>query len=176
MFGLALRALLLDGSVYEEIRERQETMFSALGLVVISGCAVGLAFWLSGRELDRVGLDQEELLGLAMSISTIMSGWFVWTVFVWILGIRLFQGDTGFRGALRALGICSTPLILSVFHTYAPPLTMVGVFWLLVAGVAAVKNTLDIEWWKAGIAATVGWGWAVGFAGLMLLFYHTAPA
>lgn len=176
MFRLALRALLLDGGVYEEIRERQETMFAALGLVIISGCAVGLAFWLSGREMDSVGLDQDELLGLAMSVSTILSGWFVWTVFVWILGIRLFQGDTGFRGALRALGICSAPLVLSVFYGYAPMLTAVGVLWVLVAGVVAVKNTLVVEWWKAGIAATVGWGWAVGFSGLMLLFYHTAPA
>ncbi len=176
MFGLALRALLLDGSVFEEIRERQETMFSALGLVIISGCAVGMAFWLSGRELDSVGLDQEELLGLAMSVSTILSGWFVWTVFVWILGIRLFQGDTGFRGALRALGICSPPLILSVFYSYVPMLPAVGIFWMLVAGVVAVKNTLDFEWWKAGIAATVGWGWAVGFSGVMLAFYHSAPA
>ena len=176
MFGLAFRALLLDGSVYEEIRERQETMFSALGIVILAGCAVGLAFWLSGRELDSVGLDQDELLGLAMSVSTIMSGWFVWTVFVWLLGIRLFQGDTGFRGALRALGVCSAPLILSVFHVYAPLITLVGVLWVLVSGVVAVKNTCDFEWWKAGIAATVGWGWAIGFSGLMLLFYHSAPA
>ncbi len=176
MFRLALRAMLLDGSIFEEIREREESMFAALGLVIISGCSVGMAFWISGRELDSVGLDQQELLGLAMSVSTILSGWFVWTVFVWILGIRLFQGDTGFRGALRALGICSTPLILSVFYSYAPLLTAVGVFWMLVAGVVAVKNTLDFEWWKAGIAAVVGWGWAVGFSGVMLLFYHTAPA
>ena len=176
MFGLALRALLLDGGVFEEIKERQETMFAALGMVIISGVAIGLAFWISGREPDRVGFEQYEVLGLAMAVSTIMSGWFVWTVFVWILGIRLFQGDAGFRGALRALGICSSPLILSVFYSYAPFLAVVGIGWVLVSGVVAVKHTLDFEWWKAGIAATVGWGWAVGFSGVMLLFYHSAPA
>ena len=176
MLRLALRALLLDGGVYEEIRERQETMFAALGIVVISGLGVGLAFWLSMRESDQVGLDQQQVLSLVMSVSTILSGWFVWTLFVWILGIRLFQGDTGFRGALRALGICSAPLALSVFYSYAPLLTAVGIGWILVSGVVAVKNMLLIEWWKAGIAAVVGWGWAVGFSGLMLLFYHTAPA
>ena len=175
MFGLAFRALLLDGSVFREIKEREETMFAALGIVLISGVAFGLGIWVELREPGVVGFNQREVLGLVMSASTIMSGWFVWTLFVWILGIRLFQGDTGFRGALRALGVCYSPIMLSLFYSFAPMLLIVGIFWILVAGVAAVKHTLDFEWWKAGIAAGIGWGWSVGFSLFMLFSYYSAP-
>ena len=176
MLGLALRALLLDGSIFEDIRERPETMFASFGIVVISGLAFGLGIWVELREPGVVGFNQRELLGLVMSASTILSGWFVWTLFVWILGIRLFQGDAGFRDALRALGVCYSPIVLSLFYSFAPMLLIIGIFWILVAGVVAVKNTLDFEWWKAGIAVTVGWAWSVGFSLFMLFSYYTAPA
>ena len=176
MFGLAFRALLLDGSVYQEIKEREETMLSAFGIVAISGFAFGLGVWVELRDPDVVGFNQREVLGLVMSVSTVLSGWFVWTLFVWILGIRLFQGDTGFRGALRALGVCYSPIMLALFYSFAPTLLAIGILWILVAGVVAIKNTLDFEWWKAGIAATVGWAWSVGYSLFMLFSYYSAPA
>ena len=176
MFGLAFRALLLDGSVYPEIKEREETMLSAFGIVAISGFAFGLGVWVELRDPDVVGFNQREVLGLVMSVSTVLSGWFVWTLFVWILGIRLFQGDTGFRGALRALGVCYSPIMLALFYSFAPTLLAIGILWILVAGVVAIKNTLDFEWWKAGIAATVGWAWSVGYSLFMLFSYYSAPA
>ncbi len=176
MFGLAFRALLLDGGVFKEIKDREETMLGAFGIVAISGFAFGLGIWVELREPGAVGFDQRELLGLVMTTSTILSGWFLWTLFVWILGIRLFQGDTGFRGALRAVGVCYSPIALALFYSFAPMLLIIGIFWILVAGVVAVKNTLDFEWWKAGIAATVGWAWSVGFSLFMLFSYYSAPA
>ena len=176
MLGLALRAVLLDGSVFHDIRDRQETMFASLGIVIISGFAFGLGIWIEVREPGMVGFDTGELFGLFMAVSTIVSGWFLWTLFVWILGIRLFQGASGFRGVLRSLGICYAPIALSVFYSYVPLLMIVGIMWILFAGVAAIKNTLEFEWWKAGIAGVVGWAWSVGFSLFMLFSYYSAPA
>ena len=176
MLGLAFRAVLLDGSTFHEIRDRQDTMFAALGIVIISGFAFGLGIWVELREPGQVGFDPREVLGLGMAVSTIMSGWFLWTLFVWILGIRLFQGESGFRGVLRALGICYSPIALSVFYSFAPMLLIVGIVWILFAGVVAIKNTLAFEWWKAGIAATVGWAWSIGFSLFMLFSYYSVPA
>ena len=174
MLKLALRAVLLDGSVFHEIKDHQETMFAALGIVIISGFAFGLGIWIEVREPGEVGFDPGELLGLFMAVSTIVSGWFLWTLFVWILGIRLFQGASGFRGVLRSLGICYAPIALSVF--YVPILMIVGILWILFAGVVAIKNTLEFEWWKAGIAGAIGWAWSVGFSLFMLFSYYSAPA
>ena len=176
MLKLALRALLLDGSVFRENRDRQETMFAALGVVIISGFAFSLGIWVEVREPGLVGFDPGELFGLVMAVSTIMTGWFLWTLFVWILGIRLFQGDAGFRGALRSLGICYAPIALTVFYTFVPLLMIVGIIWILFAGVVAIKNTLDFEWWKAGISVVIGWAWSVGFSLFMLFSYYSAPA
>ncbi len=176
MLKLALRAVLLDGSVFRENRDRQETMFAALGVVIISGFAFSLGIWVEVREPGLVGFDPGELFGLVMAVSTIMTGWFLWTLFVWILGIRLFQGDAGFRGALRSLGICYAPIALTVFYTFVPLLMIVGIIWILFAGVVAIKNTLDFEWWKAGISVVIGWAWSVGFSLFMLFSYYSAPA
>ena len=176
MLTLAIRALLLDGSVFREIRQRQETMFAALGVVIISGFAFGLGIWTEVREPGAVGFDPGEVFGLFMAMSTLISGWFLWTRFVWILGIRLFQGDAGFRDALRSLGVCYTPIALSVFYSFVPMLMAVGIIWILFAGVVAIKHTLDFEWWKAGVAAVVGWAWSVGFSLFMLFSYYSAPA
>ena len=176
MLKLALRAVLLDGSVFPEIRDLQETMFAAFGIVVLSGFAFGLGIWIDLREPGMVGFDPQEVLGLVMAVSTILSGWFVWTVFVWILGIRLFQGEAGFRDALRSLGLCYAPIALSAFYSFAPLLLIIGIIWILFAGVVAIRNTLDFEWWKAGIAGGVGWAWSVGFSLFMLFSYYSAPA
>ena len=139
-------------------------MFAALGVVIISGFAFGLGIWTEVREPGAVGFDPGEVFGLFMAMSTVVSGWFLWTLFVWILGIRLFQGDAGFRDALRSLGVCYTPIALSVFYSFVPMLMAVGIIWILFAGVVAIKHTLDFEWWKAGIAGAVGWAWSVGFS------------
>ena len=168
--------MLLDGSVFRENRDRQETMLAALGVVIISGFAFSLGIWVEVREPGLVGFDPGELFGLVMAVSTIMTGWFLWTLFVWILGIRLFQGDAGFRGALRSLGICYAPIALTVFYTFVPLLMIVGIIWILFAGVVAIKNTLDFEWWKAGISVVIGWAWSVGFSLFMLFSYYSAPA
>ena len=177
MLGLAIRAALLDGSIFQEVRDRQETTFSALGVVAAASVALGLGIWSGIREPGRVGFNIEENLVLLVVVSTVLSGWFLWTAFVWVLGIRLFQGPAGFRAALRSLGLCYAPMLFSILAKPAPILVVVGVVWILLAGVVAVKHTLDLPWWKAAIAATVGWAWAlVGFPVFMLLPYVAAPA
>ena len=54
---------------------------------------------------------------------------------------------------------------------------MLGAVWTLMAGVAAVKHIHDIAWWKAGVAAAVGWFWAIILMPLFLVILPiTSPA
>ena len=161
MFGLAFRALLLDGSVYQEIKEREETMFAALGIVTIAAVAFALGVWSVIRESGSEGFDPQENLVLFVAISVVLTGWFVWAAFVWLLGIRLFQGSRGYRAALRSIGICYAPLTVSILAGWQPMLVVVGALWIMFAGVVAIRNTLELAWWKATIASLFGWLWGM---------------
>ena len=174
MLGMALRALLLDGNVFKDIRERQDAMFPALGIVVIAAVALGLGIWSGLREPGSVGFDLTENLVLFVVISTVLTGWFVWTAFVWLLGIRLFQGSGGYRATLRSLGICYTPMVLSILANPLPMLIVVAALWIMFAGVVAVKNTLEVEWWKAAIASVFGWLWGLVIVPVFMLSPYLA--
>ena len=176
MFMLALRAVALDGRVFQEVKDRQEAMFSALGIVAVAGVALGLGVWSGLRDPGAVGFVAEEVLVLFVAASTMIFGWFLWTAFVWLLGARLFRGDGGFRAIMRALGICYAPMWLSLLGGMLPYLIIVGAVWTLVSGVSSVRSALGLAWWQAAIAALIGWAWAlVGMPILMLSPYVIEP-
>ncbi len=172
MLRLAFRAAIFDGGVYEEIRDKQETAFSALGIVLVAGIAFGMGIWSQSQDTAQQGFRIEESLNLILSVSSIFSSWVIWTAFVWLLGARLFAGREGYRASLRALGVCYLPL--SLWLLIGVPLIgellfMMGAVWTLGSAVVAVKHIHDISWWKAGIAAAVGWFWAVVLVPLFLV-------
>ena len=178
MLRLAFRAAVLDGGVYEEIRERQETAFSALGVVLVAGIAFGMGMWGQTQGGSQQGFRFEESTSLLLAVSSIFTSWVIWTVFVWLLARILFGGSEGYRASLRSLGMCYLPLALWLLiglPGIGGALFMVGAVWTLAAGVAAVKNVHDIAWWKAGIAAGVGWFWAVILMPLFLVILPMMP-
>ena len=146
---------------------------SALAVVAIAGFALGLGVWSPIRDPGAVGFAPQELFAIVVAISTIVSGWFLWTAFVWLIGARLFRGGgSGFRDIMRALGICYGPMWLAALTGLAPYLFTVCLVWTLVSGVVATRHTLGIAWWQAIIAALIGWAWAlVGMPILMLSPY-----
>lgn len=175
MFMLALRAVVLDGRVFQEVKDRQEAMFSALGIVAVAGVALGLGVWIEPGGRDSVGFDQDEALNLLFGISTIVSGWFIWTGFAWLLGARLFQGDAGFRAIMRSVGICYSPMWLAALAPWVELLLVVGGVWVLVAIVNALRNTLGIAWWQSVIAAIFGWLWGLVLMVSLYLGSQTLP-
>ncbi len=172
MLRLALRAAMLDGGIYGEIRDRQETAFSALGTVLVAGIAFGLGMWSQTQDPTQQGFRIEESVNLVLAVSCIFTSWVVWTVFVWLLAAVLFAGSEGYRASLRALGVCYLPLSLWALigvPAVGSVLFMLGSMLTLASAVVAVKNTHDLAWWKAGIAAGIGWFWSVIIIPLFLV-------
>ena len=177
MLRLAFRAALLDGEIYEEIRNKQETAFSALGVVLVAGIAFGMGIWGLIRNPAQQGLDLDQNLYFILAISSIFSSWVLWTVFTWLLGRVLFSGREGYRASLRALGVCYLPLsawlligLPEIGGIWIGGVTfMMGAVWTLGAGVSAVKRIHDIDWWKAAITAAIGWFWAIVVLPLFLV-------
>ncbi len=179
MFSLALRAALLDGSVFDEIRDRPESMFSALGIVLIAGVAFGLGVWQVLQDPARPGFDYDQNLSLIVAVSSVFTGWFVWSVFAWLLAGRLFGGSAGYRATVRAIGICYAPLILWILIG-VPAIFLIalnlGRLWVLVTATVSIKRTHDLSWWKAVISTAVGWFWAVVVIPTMFVFPSTPGA
>ena len=170
-----IRAALFDGSVYSEIDEQPEHMFRALGMVFIAAIAFGAGVW----SYFRNGADPEELLELNLvlfiGIATIVMGWVVWTLFAWMLGTKLFGGSASYRVLLRAMGLAYLPVCvwLVVNLPFGPFISISSHFWLLIAGIEAIKHIQAFAWWKAVIAGTIGWFWALV---MMPIFLVLAPA
>ncbi len=182
MFGLALRAALLDESAFEHARERQEAMFSALGIVLLAGVCFGLGIWSVQRDSATVGLDLNHTLSLLMAVSTMFMSWMVWAILSWLLGRVLFQGDAGYRDTVRAIGVCYLPLALLLligtplirFPIAATAIIAAPAAWTLVAGVVAVRTAHRLPTWKAVISGGVGWFWGVVVAPWFFVFLPLA--
>ena len=164
MLGLALRATLLDSRIYADIRDRDDTMFSALGIVLIAAVAFGLGIWNITRVPGEVGFRLDQNLGLLVAVSTTFTSWFVWSIFIWLLGRVLFGGSAGYRETVRAVGVCYLPVALLLFvglQYAAVVLVALGGVWPLASVVVATKHTHEFAWWKAIISAGVGWFWGM---------------
>ena len=176
MLRFTIRAALLDGSIYEELRERRETTFHALLSVLIGAAGFGIAVW---RSVPYSDAEVSRNLALFFAISIMIIAWYAWAAIVWLLGVRLFGGEGGFRSSVRAIGVCYAPLLLWVFMDFHPLLSVValatGGAWVLVATVVAVKYALNIRWWQASVSAGIGWLWGVAIIPWVLIAFIASP-
>ena len=164
MLRVAVRAALFDRTVFREIGEDPQDMFRALGVVLVAAVAFGLGIRTFFDSGPSPGDLLETNLTMFIAMSTIVTGWAIWTALVWVLGTKLFGGKASYRGLLRALGLCYAPMVFWLFVNIpeiGPLLSMWAHIWVLAVGVLAVRQAQDIAWWKAGISASIGWLWAL---------------
>ena len=136
----------------------------ALGIVILAGMAFGLGLTgLSVQDSD-VPFDTarlaDRLLGLWLSVITMMVGWIIWVLLAYLLGSRVMRGQASYRQVLRAIGICYGPAVLVslISVPYVGDAAPVfGVFWVLVAGVAAMREVQKVDWLTALLATGPGW-------------------
>ncbi len=175
----ALRAALLDGRVYDEVREVSQPVLQALIIVL----AAAIAFGLGIRSLPIQGFEDPEgllsFLGaenmvMLVAINTMVLGWLVWGAVAWFLGSGVLGGSAGFRSILGSIGLAYAPgvlLILAPLPLFIGP-TIEGVtrLWLLASVLVAFRHTQETSWWKALIPAIIGWLLAIWILpGLFLL-------
>ena len=174
MLNRALRAALLNGGLYRELPDEPQEIFYALGIVVISGLALGLGL----QSQPPITLEgSPPWLVVLFSAYTRLAGWFMWAGIVYIVGSKLLGGKAGFRQLLRSLGLSFGPGVLAVFAG----IPVVGIFflslsalWMFPAGWVAIKETQQFDWMRAFICAALGW--LFGIFGLMVLFLPIQPS
>ena len=157
----ALRAALLNGSLYRQLSDEPQEIFYALAIVVLSGIALG--FGIESMELPKwIGADIWILVMFSVWVRLV--GWFLLAGVAYIIGAKAFGGQAGYRQTLRSVGITFAPGILALFSG----IPIVGGFllglsflWLFPAGLVAVRETQGLNWVQSIICNIIGWSLCV---------------
>lgn len=139
------RAARLDSTLYSEVEHDPAATDQALKVVLLAAVATGLGTFLSLLLRGDVAAGFAGLLGEVVSL---VVNWFVWSYVTYFIGTRLFDGRATPQELLRTLGFAMTPHVLSILG-FVPLLgglvRVVVLWWVVIAGVVAVREALDIS-------------------------------
>ena len=152
-----LRAAKLEPAVYEEVEADQTATTQAAIVVVIAAAAAGIG----GALRATTRGEPESVVGaLIGGIIGSVIGWLVWSYLTYFLGTRMFSGTATPGEMLRTIGFANAPGVLNIL-AFVPVVggivQLVVYFWLLVAGVVAVRQALDFDTGKAILTTVIGW-------------------
>jgi hypothetical protein len=148
LVGRMMGAARLDVKTFEEVEHDRTATGQAA--VVVAMVAVATAIGTTGQ-----GVGAALLSPLAALL-----GWVIWAGITLLVGTKLFGGTADWGEMLRTLGFASAPGIL--FLAAALPLVgflvnLIVPFWMLVAGIVAIRQALDFTTGKAILTAVIGW-------------------
>ena len=115
MLNRALRAALLNGSLYRQLSDEPQEIFYALAIVLLSGITLGVG--IESMQLPK--WEGADIWILVMfSVWTRFVGWFLWAGVVYIIGTKVFGGQAGYRRILRSIGMTFAPGVLALLAGY----------------------------------------------------------
>ncbi len=133
-------AAVLDVATYEEVEADKTATTQAMGVVLLSSLAQGVA-----------GAAQGGGIGFVAGAVGALVGWFIWAFVVFIIGTKLLpepQTRSDLGELLRTTGFSASPGLLRVLGVVPliGPLIMFAVsIWMLVAMIIAVRQALDYQ-------------------------------
>jgi hypothetical protein len=156
-----IRAAMLDTSLYEEVEHDSSATSQAMQVVLIVALASGIggALWklLTLNPIDAVS-------GLVGGILVAVLGWLAWALVTYIIGAKVFGGTATYGEMLRTLGFAQSPNVLLVFMGVLGAIPLIGgllrlalLIWVLLAGLIAIRQALDVGTGKAVLTAIIGW-------------------
>jgi len=131
-------AATLDVHTYEEVEADATATTQAMGVVVLSSLAQGIA-----------GLTQGGSSGFVYGVIGALIGWFIWAFLVYIIGTKVLpepQTRSDLGELLRTTGFSASPGLLRVLGAIpllGGLLTLAVNIWMLIAMIIAVRQALD---------------------------------
>jgi hypothetical protein len=141
-------AAMLNVATYEEVEADRTATGQAATVVAIVAVASAIGAWNAGIGAVIGGL-------IAAFV-----GWLIWSGITYFVGTRLFGGTADWGELLRTIGFAQSPGVLNVLGIIPFLGGLVGfavAIWVLVAGVIAIRQALDIDTGKAVLTAVVSW-------------------
>jgi hypothetical protein len=141
-------AALLHIDTYEEVEADQTATGQAAGVVALVAIA------------QAIGGAGEGGFGIFAGVISALLGWLLWAGITYLIGAKLFGGTATWGELLRTIGFAQTPGVLYVLGLI-PVLGGIIRFgvaiWVLIAGIIAIRQALDINTGKAILTAVLGW-------------------
>jgi hypothetical protein len=141
-------AALLHLDTYEEVEADQAATGQAAGVVALVAIA------------QAIGGAGEGGFGILAGLISALLGWLLWAGITYLIGAKLLGGTATWGELLRTLGFAQTPGVLYVLG-FIPVLggiiRFVVAIWVLIAGVIAIRQALDVGTGKAVLTAVLGW-------------------
>jgi hypothetical protein len=141
-------AALLHIDTYEEVEADHTATGQAAGVVALVAIA------------QAIGGAGEGGFGIFAGVISALLGWLLWAGITYLIGAKLFGGTATWGELLRTIGFAQTPGVLYVLGLI-PVLGGIIRFgvaiWVLIAGIIAIRQALDINTGKAILTAVLGW-------------------
>jgi hypothetical protein len=141
-------AAFLHIDTYEEVEADQTATGQAAGVVAV----VAVAQAIGGAGAGGPGL-------LAGVVSALL-GWLLWAGITYLIGAKLFGGTATWGELLRTIGFAQTPGVLHVLGLIpilGGIIRFAVAIWVLIAGIIAIRQALDLSTGKAVLIAGLGW-------------------
>jgi hypothetical protein len=141
-------AALLHIDTYEEVEADHTATGQAAGVVLLVAIA------------QAIGGAGQGGFGIVSGVISALLGWLLWAGITYVIGAKLFGGTATWGELLRTIGFAQTPGVLHVLGI-VPVLGGIVHFgvaiWVLIAGIIAIRQALDISTGKAILTAVLGW-------------------
>jgi hypothetical protein len=156
LFERMMRAARLDSNLYEEVEADLNATSQAATVVGIVALCSGLG---SAISLAMGGQGGTAVLAFIGGIVMAFVGWIAWSYITYWVGTSMFKGVATPGELLRTIGFAQTPGVFSIL-SFIPILGgLVGLVvfvWMIIAGVIALRQALDISTGQAVITAIIG--------------------
>ena len=144
MFGefldIILKSIKLDKSLYSDNRNFGEaSIYFAAIIMILDGIA------------GAVAANTVIKTAIAMSGLTAIITWFIWAIFIFVIGVKLFpdkQTKVPFKKVLTAVGFAHAPGLLRFFAVTPDlmiPIIFLTQFWIFAALIISTKQILNLK-------------------------------
>ena len=144
MFGeflnIIFKSIKLDKSLYIDNRNFGEASIYFSGLIMILD---GIAGAVAANTVIKTGV--------AMSGLTAIMTWFVWAIFIYVIGVKLFpdkETKVPFKKILTGVGFAHAPGLLRFFAITPElmiPIIFLTQFWIFASLIISTKQILNLK-------------------------------
>jgi len=144
MFGeflsIIVRSIKLDKTLYKDNKSFGETAIYYAGLIMILD---GIAGAVAANTVVKTAV--------AMSGLTSILTWFVWALFIFVVGVKLFpdkETKVSFKKVLIAVGFAHSPGLLRFFAVTPDlmiPIIFLTQFWIFAGLIISTKQILNLK-------------------------------
>ncbi len=140
-------AALLDVDTFEEVEHDANATGQAAAVVAMVAAAQALGAWGGPLAMGKAAL-------------AALIGWVAWSGITYLIGTKLFDGEATWGEVMRTLGFAHAPgvlAVLGIIPLFGGAVRFALLFWLLAAGIIALRQALDISTGKAVVTGLLGW-------------------